>query len=287
MDGSVRIRLGIAYDGSGFHGWGRQPGLRTVQGVLEDALAVLFGHDEPPPTLVVAGRTDARVHARGQVAHLQLTPSQLRRLLRGRPLAEDGTVPLAARVNGVVGYPADVVVTSSAIAAEGFDARFSATWRRYEYRIADAAAMRDPLQRHRTTWYPRALDDELMAITSSGLLGLGDFAAYCKPRPEATTIRTLQRFDWHRDADGVLIATLQADAFCHSMVRSLVGAAVAVGEGRLRSDRMRALMQADARSGEFAVQPGRGLTLLEVGYPPDAELAEQAARTRAKREFAD
>ncbi|MCU1438596.1 MAG: truA [Naasia sp.] len=284
-DGTTRLRLGIAYDGTHFHGWTRQPGLRTVQGVLEDALGVLLRRTPPAPGLVVAGRTDAGVHAAGQVAHLDLAEDQVRALRRSRAAraGQDAAELLGARLTGILGSSPDVVLTRTSVVPAGFDARFSALWRRYRYRIADPAAARDPLQRHRTLWHPRALDDAAMAEAAAGMLGLRDFAAYCKPRPESTTIRTLQDFTWTRDAHGVLVAEVRADAFCHSMVRSLVGACVAVGEGRLPVERPGELLEADARSNEFPVVPAKGLTLLEVAYPPDAELAARAERTRARR----
>ena len=136
-------------------------------------------------------------------------------------------------MRGVVGAYSDVTVHRAALAAEGFDARFSAVWRRYSYRIADSTTGYDPLERHRTTTVRAQLDDQAMDAAAHSLLGLHDFAAYCKPREEATTIRTLLEFDWHRDAEGVVVANIRADAFCHSMVRALVGACVAVGRGRL------------------------------------------------------
>jgi tRNA pseudouridine38-40 synthase len=282
---TTRFRLRIAYDGSGFHGWTRQPGLRTVQGVLEDALGMLLRRHPPVVSLVVAGRTDAGVHALGQVAHLDLTPDQvgsLSRERRGRTSVSPGE-RLAARLNGILGLSSDVVVTGADVAPTGFDARFGAVWRRYEYRIADTPETRSPLDRHRTVWHPAALDAQAMNAAARAMLGLHDFAAYCKPRAEATTIRTLQDYEWHRDGSGVLVARVRADAFCHSMVRALVGAAVAVGEGRLSVERPRELLQAASRSSEFVVMPARGLTLVEVGYPRDAELAARAAQTRARR----
>ena len=212
----VRIRLDLGYDGTGFTGWARQPGLRTVQGVLEDAMAVVFRRSGSTPRLVVAGRTDVGVHAIGQVAHVDLTRQQLG-LLRGT---------LAKRLNGIAGLESDVQVFGSDPAPEGFDARFSALWRRYEYRIADVHALRDPRRRSHTLWEPRELDVDAMNAAAQSLLGLHDFASFCKPREGATTIRTLQAFTWHRDEHGVLLARLQADAFCHSMVRALVGACV-------------------------------------------------------------
>lgn len=278
---STRLRLDIAYDGTEFRGWTRQPGLRTVQGVLEDRLATVFGRAGDPPALTVAGRTDAGVHALGQVAHLDVSAEQLASLGRGRVPA--GADSLARRLNGIAGLDADVWVTRSAVAPPGFDARFSAIWRRYEYRVADASARRDPVARRNTLWYPSALDDKAMSEAAEALLGLHDWAAFCKAREGATSIRTLQGFSWERGNDGVLIARVRADAFCHSMVRALVGATIAVGEGRLGLERLLGIREELARTSEFKVVPARGLTLLEVGYPEDAELAVRAGQTRARR----
>jgi tRNA pseudouridine38-40 synthase len=193
---------------------------------------------------------------------------------------------LRRRVSGILGASgSDVVVTGAAIAPAGFDARFSAVWRRYEYRIADATAALDPLARNRTVWFPRALDAAAMDAAARSLVGLHDFAAFCKPRPEATTIRTLQAYRWTRRDDGVLVAELQADAFCHSMVRALVGACTAVGEGRIGVDEPAALLAAAERTSAFKVMPAKGLVLTEVGYPADDELAARAEQTRARREL--
>lgn len=264
---SGRIRLDLGYDGTGFTGWARQPGLRTVQGDLEAALATVFRRAGEPPRLVVAGRTDVGVHATGQVAHVDLSGEQ-RALLKGE---------LSTRLNGIAGLDADVRVFRSSPAPAGFDARFSALWRRYEYRIADPAALHDPRRRSHTLWHPRPLDVDAMHAGAQQLLGLHDFASFCKPREGATTIRTLQDFTWHRDADGVLIARLQADAFCHSMVRALVGACVDA------ADRLVELRDARERTSAFKVMPAKGLTLVEVGYPPDDELAARAEQTRDRR----
>lgn len=307
----VRLRLDIAYDGSAFLGWAKQPGLRTVQGELEAALATIFGRYGSPPTLTVAGRTDAGVHAIGQVAHLDLSPAQfasLKRLDRVRPVRkdgapQDGAVPggavprkvlpkalrpdgpaaLARRLNGIAGLDSDIHVSRVSLAPPGFDARFSAVWRRYEYRVSDAAGPRNPLERNRTLWYPAELDVALMDEAARSLVGLHDWASYCKPRDGATTIRTLQEFSWTREADGVLIAHVKADAFCHSMVRSLVGATIAVGEGKLSPERLLWLREELTRSSEFKVVPAKGLTLAELGYPDDADLAVRAEQTRARR----
>jgi tRNA pseudouridine38-40 synthase len=279
----VRIRLDIAYDGTHFRGWARQPGLRTVQGAIEDALARILG---PGASLVVAGRTDAGVHARGQVAHLDLDDEQVARLraTTRRDEASDPVDRLAHRVRGALGAYSDVTVHRTTIAPAGFDARFSAVWRRYEYRVADDVCGFDPLERLRTTTVHAALDAERMDAAARSLIGLHDFAAYCKAREEATTIRTLLEFDWHRDREGVLVANVKADAFCHSMVRALVGACVAVGAGRLRVEDAARLRDEGERTSGFTVLAARGLTLTEVGYPADDLLATRAEQTRARRD---
>lgn len=273
----MRLRLDIAYDGTDFRGWARQPGLRTVQGTIEGAVSRILGGD---PRLVVAGRTDAGVHASGQVAHLDLTPAQQERLEKGRNPHPEA---LAARLTGVLGQYPDVVVHRSAVAADGFDARFSAVWRRYSYRIADRVSGYDPLERTRTTTVAASLDVEAMDAAARSLIGLHDFAAYCKWREEATTIRTLLEFDWHRDADGILVANVKADAFCHSMVRALVGACVSVGQGRIDVEDVVDIRDARERTSETKVLAARGLTLTEVGYPADDLLALRAEQTRARR----
>lgn len=279
----MRIRLDIAYDGTHFRGWARQPGLRTVQGDLEAAIARIVGGS---PRLIVAGRTDAGVHASGQVAHLDLDPEQIARLPRRRRDNDeaDAIAALAGRIRGVLGAYPDVTVRRTSRAPEGFDARFSAVWRRYSYRLADAATGYDPLDRSRTTTVRSALDVKSMDAAASRLIGLHDFAAYCKAREEATTIRTLLEYDWHRGDDGVLVANVRADAFCHSMVRALVGACVAVGEGRIEIDDVVAIRDARMRIPETKVLAARGLVLAEVGYPADDLLAARAEQTRNRRD---
>lgn len=283
---TTRLRLSIAYDGTDFTGWARQPGIRTVQGELEAALATVFRRFAPVPTLTVAGRTDAGVHATGQVAHLDATAAQLAHLAapHGRDArAQQPTVALAKRLNGIAGLKSDVHIADVTVAPAGFDARFSPIFRRYEYRIADAAASRDPLLRHHTVWYPASLDLDAMNAAARQLLGLHDWAAYCRPRAGATTIRELQEFHWHRDDSGVLVARLKADAFCHSMVRALVGSMVSVGQSKLDGDRLLGIRGEAKRSSEFTVMPAAGLTLVEVGYPDDAGLGIRAEQTRARR----
>ena len=282
----MRIRLDIAYDGTHFRGWARQPTLRTVQGELEEALARIVGGS---PRLIVAGRTDAGVHASGQVAHLDLDEAQVTRLPRRRRDDDeaDAVAALAGRVRGVLGLYPDVTVRRTSRAPEGFDARFSAVWRRYSYRLADGTTAYDPLDRLRTTTLRSVLDVEAMDAAASRLIGLHDFAAYCKAREEATTIRTLLEYDWRRGDDGVLVANVRADAFCHSMVRALVGACVAVGEGRIAVDDVVAIRDARLRIPETKVLAARGLVLAEVGYPADELLAARAEQTRNRRDADD
>ncbi|MGN8026941.1 tRNA pseudouridine(38-40) synthase TruA [Microbacterium sp. 22242] len=286
----MRIRLDIAYDGTHFRGWATQPGLRTVQGTLEAALGRIVGSEV---RFVVAGRTDAGVHATGQVAHLDLDEQQWSRVVarRGRggadPSAGEAVAALAGRMRGVLGQYPDVTVTRSSLAPEGFDARFSAVWRRYRYRLADDRSGYDPLQRHDTTTIRGRLDEGAMDAAAQSLIGLHDFAAYCKPREEATTIRTLLDYRWTRDASGVLVAEVKADAFCHSMVRALVGACAAVGEGRLAVEDLARLRDELTRTSEFKVLAARGLTLTEVGYPTDELLAARAEQTRNRRDRDD
>lgn len=282
----VRVRVDLAYDGTGFAGWARQPGLRTVQGVVEDALTVVLRTEhrgEPSPRVTVAGRTDAGVHARGQVMHVDVT----RATWAAVPGRSDRSPAqsLAIRLTGLL--PPDVVVRSVSEAPEGFDARFSALARRYVYRICDDPELRDPLRRHHVLWNRRPLDVAAMDEGAALVLGRHDFAAYCKPRPGATTIRTLDELSWTRPDQGpdagLVVATVRADAFCHSMVRALVGASVAVGEHRRPVTWPAELLVGGRRDPSGRVIAAHGLTLEEVVYPSAAEMALQAARTRAKR----
>jgi tRNA pseudouridine38-40 synthase len=274
----VRIRLDLAYDGSGFAGWASQPGLRTVQGDLQAALAVVLRLPDQP-RLVVAGRTDAGVHARGQVAHVDL-PVEAWSAVPGRSAREPGRA-LVDRLSAVLG--ADVVVHRAAPAPAEFDARFAALWRRYAYRIADDVTQRDPLHRTDILWHRRALDVAAMAAAADRLLGEHDFAAFCRPRDGATTIRELQSFSWGRTPAGTTVAAVRADAFCHSMVRALVGACLAVGEGRRPVEWPAQVLAGGRRDPAVAVAPACGLTLEEVAYPADHELAARVAAARRVR----
>jgi tRNA pseudouridine38-40 synthase len=269
---SVRLRIDLSYDGSGFSGWAAQPGRRTVEDVVAGALGLVL-RLPGPPGLTVAGRTDAGVHARGQVVHADVPSAAW-----AAP-AERAVARLAAVL------PADVRVRAIGVAPGGFDARFSALWRRYSYRVCDDPASADPLRRHETLWSFRRLDVAAMNEAARRCLGEHDFAAFCRRRPGASTIRTLRRLDWQRDADGTAVATVVADAFCHKMVRSLVGALLAVGEGRRPPGWPAAVLAAAVRDPAVRVVPPRGLCLDEVGYPPPADLAARAADTRRLRTF--
>jgi tRNA pseudouridine38-40 synthase len=216
--------------------------------------------------LTVAGRTDAGVHACGQVAHCDL---------RALP---DGFRDRLARA-----LPEDVRVPAIRSVSPDFDARFSAVRRHYRYRVCDRRWAADPLRRRDTVTWPRPLDAVLMNEAASLLLGEHDFAAFCKRRDGATTIRELQRLTWTRLPDEVLAAEVSADAFCHSMVRSLVGALLAVGEGRKPVDWPATLLRSDSRASSVTVAPAHGLTLTKVDYPPDDQLAVRAELTRNLR----
>jgi tRNA pseudouridine38-40 synthase len=273
----VRLRLDLAYDGGGFHGWAAQPSLRTVQGELEQALAIVLRRTTVPVTC--AGRTDTGVHARGQVVHLDVDAEALAAAAgRGH---EQPVEPLVRRLNGVL--PEDVRVRRAGIAPAGFDARFSAVWRRYVYRIADRPGTRDPLTRRHVLAWPRPLDDQAMNEAAVGLLGEHDFAAFCRRRQGATTIRELLELRWGRTPEGVAEATVRADAFCHIMVRSLMGSLVAVGEGRRPAGWPAEVLTRRLRDPAVLVVPPHGLTLEEVAYPPDEELAARAEATRVVR----
>ncbi|HEV7825824.1 MAG TPA: tRNA pseudouridine(38-40) synthase TruA [Mycobacteriales bacterium] len=259
------MRLDLAYDGTEFSGWATQPGQRTVQGSLEAALAQVL---RVPVRLTVAGRTDAGVHAAAQVAHLDV-PGEVWAALSGS---------LVRRLAGVL--PGDVRVRAATVAPAGFDARFSALRRRYSYRATDAVWGADPLRRQDTLAWPRRLDVAAMSAAAALLLGEHDFAAFCKRREGATTIRALLRLDVVRGPDDVVEMTVEADAFCRSMVRSLVGALLAVGEGRREAGWPVSLLTRAERADDVGVVPPHGLTLVAVDYPEDGELAARADVTR-------
>ena len=275
----LRLRLDLAYDGTDFHGWAAQkdPQLRTVQGVLEDGLSKILRTEA---RLTVAGRTDAGVHAAAQVAHLDVPRESLnQRSIDGDP---SRLVRRLARF-----LPADVRVSAVTEVTDDFDARFSALRRHYVYRLSTDSAGALPTRVRDTAVWPKPVDLGLMQEAATALVGLHDFAAFCKARPHATTIRELQEFSW-RDAStpqepNLYEAHVVADAFCWSMVRSLVGACLVVGEGRRDAGLIDVLLAQEHRSSIIPVAPARGLSLTGVDYPGADELADRAAVTRDRR----
>ena len=276
--GLVRLRLDIAYDGTEFAGWAAQAGQRTVAGVLDEALTTVF---RTPVQLRAAGRTDTGVHATGQVAHVDVPADLISHgYPRTRRPGDHEFLPLVRRLSRLL--PPDVRVSEIIRAPAGFDARFSALRRHYEYRLSTAPYGVDPQETRYVTPWPRPLDVDAMVLASRELVGLHDFAAFCRHREGATTIRDLQRLDWSTSGD-LITAYVTADAFCWSMVRSLVGALLAVGEGRREPSWCTSLLTESRRSSDFAAAPARGLTLVSVDYPPDDELEARVAVTRDLR----
>ncbi|MFG2057784.1 tRNA pseudouridine(38-40) synthase TruA [Micromonospora sp. NPDC048930] len=271
MDERTRLRLDVSYDGTDFSGWAAQPTRRTVAGVLMETLDLVLGAGTATG-LTVAGRTDAGVHATGQVCHLDL-PTEVWRQHEGKLLRRLARLlPPDVRVRAMTEVPAE------------FDARFSATFRRYEYRVTDAPWGAEPLRRTDTLAWPKPLDLAALNAAAAGLVGEHDFAAYCRRKENATTLREVTRLDWRRDPDGILVATVQADAFCQNMVRSLVGAMLVAGDGRRPVEWPASLLSRRERSSEVTVAPAHGLALVEVGYPVDpAEYARRAELTRRLR----
>lgn len=280
-----RIRLDLGYRGTGFHGWARQPEARTVQGLIEAGLETICG---TPVRTVVAGRTDAGVHARRQVVHLDITDAIATRLI-GR---SDRTVgdALAARLRGALRHLGadDIVVHAASEVDAAFDARFAAVSRRYTYRIADPASFLDPLAAGHTTVSKERLDAAAMHTAAQEILGLHDFLPFCKPRPESTTIRTLLECSVTRDDEGIIVIDLRADAFCHHMVRALVGGLMKVGAGAWPATRPAELIAraeaGDTDLGPMFVTPAHGLVMEHVEYPPPREWRARAERTRARRD---
>ena len=273
--GFLRLRLDLAYDGTNFFGWGKQIDRRTIQGEVEIALEKLT---RIPVATIVAGRTDAGVHALGQVIHVDIPD------VENGPYSEKINwkfADLPFRLNRILDE--DIRVLKASVAPPGFHARFSALRRHYEYKIVDGNQTVDPLRRFDVaTWY-RPLNLELLNDASQLLLGEQDFAAFCKFRPGGTTIRNLQEFSWHRDEKGVLHATIIADAFCYSMVRNLVGAVVCVADGRFPIQWVKDVLDNRQRISDSMVFPGRGLTFMQVDYPSDSELLSRIGQTLQRR----
>ncbi|MBN9644028.1 tRNA pseudouridine(38-40) synthase TruA [Corynebacterium mendelii] len=276
----VRLRFTVAYDGTAFNGWAKQlgqDGVRTVQATIEQALELVFRR---PCPLTVAGRTDAGVHATGQVAHADVP----REVLGERSIGGD-PANLVRRLSRLV--PDDIQIRDVAFAPEGFDARFSALRRHYIYRVTTNPGGVLPTRRIDTAAWPKPVDLDRMVRAVAPLVGLHDFAAFSKYRPGATTVRDLQRFDWvdvsTAEQPQTYQAYVSADAFTWSMVRSLVGASLAVGQGRRAIDFMAGLLDERSRSPLVPVAPAAGLTLVGVDYPADSQLAQRADETRGIR----
>lgn len=271
---TVRWRLDLGYDGTNFSGWATQPGRRTVQGELESWIRRILRLDEPVQ-LVCAGRTDAGVHARGQVAHVDL----------GSMLIIDSAA-LSRRLNKVLG--GDCVVRRITAAPPGFDARFAAIWRRYVYRLSDGGVAPDPLYRSQIAQLNAEVSLDQLNEEAATLVGLRDFGAFCRRRDGASTIRNLLELAARRVPSGpmagVIECTVRADAFCHAMVRSLIGALVAVATGQRDHEWLAAITERRVRDSTITVMPATGLTLEEVGYPADHELAARVLEARALRE---
>lgn len=287
MPADARFRIDLGYVGTNFHGWAVQPGLRTVQGQIESALEQILGE---PTRVTVAGRTDAGVHARRQVVHVDIPEQTFPRLVgQPRKNQRQPAEGLRSRLRGVLAHldSPDVVIHGVEQVHADFDARFSALWRSYTYRIADANAFKDPLAQAFTVVHRVELDVDAMSGAASRLLGLHDFLPFCKPREGSTTIRTLEALDVRRLPDGVIEFYLRADAFCHHMVRALVGGLVKVGEGKWSVEEpARMVEQAGRGRSDFPmfVFPAHGLVLEEVGYPEPGEWAARNRQTRARRD---
>jgi tRNA pseudouridine38-40 synthase len=267
----VRVRLDLGYDGTDFSGWAAQPGRRTVAGALGDTLTLLVGPDGATG-LTVAGRTDAGVHATGQVCHVDMARD------RWTPLQDS----LVRRLAGLL--PPDIRVYGAYAVPPSFDARFSAVFRRYAYRVADSPWGAPPLRHRDTLAWPRPLDLAALNAASAGLVGQHDFAAYCRRKEYASTVRTICDLRWRREPDGVVVATVAADAFCQAMVRSLIGALLRVGDGRRGVAWPSSLLAREERASEVVVAPPQGLTLVGVGYPSDpGEYGRRAELTRQRR----
>ena len=268
--GFRRLRIDIAYDGTAFFGWATQPDQRTIQDLVEEAVARISRGDVES---VVAGRTDAGVHATGQVIHVDLPDAVFADGLTYRDLRY--------KLNRILDE--DVRIMEISDAPEGFHARFSALRRIYTYKILDNNEVIAPLSRYDVAPWYRPLDVDLMNKASALVLGHHDFAAFCKFKEGGTTIRTLEKYQWHRDSEGLLIAEVVADAFCYSMVRNLVGAVVCVADGRKDPSWMAELLANKERVSDSLVFPARGLSLTRVEYPSNDELLDRARVTIGKR----
>jgi tRNA pseudouridine38-40 synthase len=265
--GLIRIRGKISYDGKDFSGWGMQPDRRTVQGELENAISTLLRVDRV--VVQCAGRTDAGVHATAQVIHFDITEKDAMEMK-----------DLTYRINAIL--PEDISIQELEVTAADFDARFAALSRSYEYLIYQG--QRNPLLRDRAHRSYLPLDVQEMNDASQSLIGLHDFSAFCKKREGATTIRTLMKFDWTETADGIIKVELEADAFCYSMVRGLIGAVLAIGEGKFDKAWLENYLAGREREAHVFAAPALGLTLVDVKYPDASEYAKRIAETLQVRD---
>jgi len=268
--GFRRLRLDIAYDGTHFFGWATQPGHRTLQDLVEEAISRI---SQTNIDSIVAGRTDAGVHATGQVIHVDVPDAMFDRELT--------YLDLRYKLNRILDE--DVRIMNVSDAPQGFHARFSALRRYYSYKILDNNDVIAPLSRHDVASWYRPLDAAHMNEASKLLLGHHEFAAFCKFKVGGTTLRTLEKYEWHRSNEGLLVADVVADAFCYSMVRNLVGAVVCVADGRQSPAWIEQLLANKERVSDSLVFPARGLTLYQVDYPSNDQLLERAKITVAKR----
>ena len=272
--GFRRLRIDIAYDGTNFYGWGVQPDRRTIQDLVEEAISRISRVDTES---IVAGRTDAGVHATGQVIHVDVPDAMFD--------GELNYIDFRYKLNRILDE--DVRIMNISDAPEGFHARFSALRRHYVYKLIDNNDVIPPLTRNDVASWYRPLDVDRMNEASKLVLGHHDFAAFCKFREGSTTIRSLEKYEWKRTDDGVLVADIVADAFCYSMVRNLVGAVVCVADGRKEPSWIAELLANKERVSDSLVFPARGLTLYQVDYPSDDQLLERAKITVAKRDGSD
>ncbi|CAN2218529.1 TruA Pseudouridylate synthase [Candidatus Nanopelagicaceae bacterium] len=272
--GFRRLRIDIAYDGTNFYGWGAQPDRRTIQDLVEEAISRISRVDTES---IVAGRTDAGVHATGQVIHVDVPDVMFD--------GELNYIDFRYKLNRILDE--DVRIMSIIDAPSGFHARFSALRRHYVYKLIDNNDVIPPLTRNDVASWYRPLDVDRMNEASKLVLGHHDFAAFCKFREGSTTIRSLEKYEWKRRDDGMLVADIVADAFCYSMVRNLVGAVVCVADGRKEPSWIAELLANKERVSDSLVFPARGLTLYQVDYPSDDQLLERAKITVAKRDGSD
>ncbi|MFM2238497.1 MAG: hypothetical protein RL389_844 [Actinomycetota bacterium] len=277
VDGRFRYRIDLAYDGTDFYGFSKQSAHRTVAGELLSGLVKIFGEDDEDFRMRVAGRTDAGVHAQAQVAHLDLTPDQLKRVRRGHGVAE--------RLNKII--DPDVRVTAFEEADPGFHARFSALSRRYRYSIADRSVTPNPMTSRYMLEILWNLEVAPMIEVAKEFMGLRDFRAFCKERDGTTTIRELREISVKRRPNGVIDIEVEADAFCHNMVRSVVGALMSAGSGRTTAKEVRKALKGQRNEHAYKVQAPQGLTLIKISYPAKSKLGAQAELTQRMRTLDD